>query len=96
MSKLNYTPIELEHKETEHVPRQSAAERLTAIADALSAGGRFEFTMNGEQISIPIGDGVRLKRELKLTDGQVELELELRWSTAHATAPLPPSVAPGS
>jgi amphi-Trp domain-containing protein len=90
---MNYPPMELEHKETEHVPRQAAAQRLTDIADALSTGGRFEFTLNGEQLSIPIGDGVRLKRELTLTDGHVELELELRWSTAHATAPLP-SVAP--
>jgi amphi-Trp domain-containing protein len=92
----NYLPIELEHKETEHVPRQRAAERLTDIADALSAGGRFEFTVNGEQISIPIADGVRLKRELTLAHGHVDLELKLRWSTAHDAAQLPPSVAPGS
>jgi amphi-Trp domain-containing protein len=92
MSEMNHPSVELEHKETEHVPRQAAAERFTDIAYALSTGGRFDFTVNGEHVSIPIGDGVRLKRELKLTEGHVELELELSWSTAHATAPSPPSV----
>ena len=91
MSEINYPSIELEHKETEHVTRQVAAERLTDIAYALSTGGRFDFTMNGEQLSIPIGDGVRLKRELSLTAEHVELELELSWSTAHAGPPSPPS-----
>jgi amphi-Trp domain-containing protein len=96
MSEMNYPSIELEHKETEHVTRQVAAERLTDIAYALSTGGQFNFTMNGEQLSVPIGDGVRLKRELRLTDRHVELELELSWSTAHASAQSSPSASSGS
>jgi amphi-Trp domain-containing protein len=96
MSEMNYPSIELEHKETEHVTRQVAAERLTDIAYALSAGGQFNFTMNGEQVSVPIGDGLRLKRGLTLTDGHVELELELSWSTAHAGAASPPTASSGS
>jgi len=91
MSEMNYPSVELEHKETEHVTRQVAAERLTDVAYALSTGGQFNFTMNGEQLTVPIGEGVRLRRELTLTDKHVVLELELSWSTAHASAPSPPS-----
>jgi amphi-Trp domain-containing protein len=96
MTEMNYPSVELEHKETEHVTRQVAAERLTDIAYALSAGGQFTFTMNGEQVSVPIGDGLRLKRGLTLADGHVELELELSWSTAHAGAASPPTASSGS
>ena len=96
MSETNHPSVGLEQQETERVTRQAAAERLTDIAYALSTGGQFDFTMNGEQLSVPIGDGVRLKRELTLTDGHVALELELSWSTAHASAPSRPSASSGS
>lgn len=64
MTDFRSTGIELESRETEHVLRQEAAERLAAIADRLSAGGRFEFMIKGERLRVPTGDGLRFKREL--------------------------------
>jgi amphi-Trp domain-containing protein len=85
-----------EIQETEHVSRQHAAERLTDIAYALSAGGTIEFMIAGERVALPIGDGVRLKRELKSNGAQIELELELSWSTAHVAPAAPPQVTSGT
>jgi amphi-Trp domain-containing protein len=83
---------EFTHQATETFTRQAAAEQLTAIAEALMRGESFEFTINANQLSIPIGEAVEFDRELKVTDEHVELDLQLSWSTAHATAPLPPGV----
>ena len=75
---------DMRHMESEHVLRQRAAERLTDIAYALVTGGPIEFRINGERLSVPIADGVRLKRDLKAEGGEVVLAIDLRWSTAHA------------
>ena len=71
------------HKEVEHFTRQQTAERLRGIADAMDTRGVCEFTIDGEGISLPVGDGVRVKRKLKAKQHQITLELELSWSTAH-------------
>ena len=73
------------HKEVEHFSRQQTAERLRSIADALDTRGACEFTIDGGRISIPVGDGVRVKRKLKAKGDQIELELELSWPTAHVS-----------
>ena len=74
------------HKEIEHFTRQQAAERLRHIAEALDARGVCEFSIDGEPTSIPVGDGVRVRRKLKAKRDQIKLELELTWSTAHVSA----------
>jgi len=73
------------HKEVEHFSRQQTAERLRSIADGLDTQGTCEFTIDGEAIRIPVGDGVRVKRKLKAKRDQITLELELSWSTAHVS-----------
>ena len=75
---------DMRHTETAHVLRQQAAERLTDIAYALVTGGPIELTINGERLSLPIADGVRLKRDLKSENGQVALDVERTWSTVHS------------
>jgi amphi-Trp domain-containing protein len=77
------------HKEVEHFSRQQTAERLRDLADALDTRGTCEFTIDGEQISIPVGDGVRVRRKLKAKGDQITLELELIWSTAHVSKAVP-------
>ncbi len=79
------------HKEIEYFTRQQTAERLRAIADSLDARGACEFNIDGEPISIPVGDGVRVKRKLKAKREQITLELELTWSTAHVSGAVPPT-----
>jgi len=76
------------HKEVEHFSRQQTAERLRAIADSLDTRGACEFTIDGGRISIPVGDGVRVRRKLKAKRDQIKLELELSWSTAHVSEAL--------
>ena len=71
------------HKEIEYFSRQQAAERLRGIAEELDARGVCEFNIDGEPTSIPVGDGVRVRRKLKAKRDQITLELELSWSTAH-------------
>jgi amphi-Trp domain-containing protein len=85
-----------EVKETEHISRQHAAERLTDVAYALSAGGTVEFMIAGERVALPIGDGVSLKRELKSDGTKIELELELSWSTVHVAPAVPTQVTSDS
>lgn len=92
---VNTCMSNFEMKETEHVSRQHAAERFTDVAYALSAGGTIEFMIAGERVTVPIGDGVLLKRELKSSGTQIELELELSWSTAHVVPAVPPPVTAG-
>jgi amphi-Trp domain-containing protein len=62
----------------ERLSRQKAAERLTDIAYALTAGGRLKLGADHE-ISIPAGDHVALKWETKSEGGRVELGIELSW-----------------
>ena len=58
--------------------RQQAAERLTDIAYALTAGGRLKLG-DDEEISIPAADPVDLKCATKSIGGRVGLRIELSW-----------------
>ena len=75
---------EFKHKEEERLSRQQAAERLIDIAYALTAGGPLEFSAAGRRITVPVANELRLRRELKSNGDQLELELELTWSTPDA------------
>jgi amphi-Trp domain-containing protein len=73
-------------KRREHLSRQQAAESLTDIAYALTAGGRLKLD-GGEEVTVPVADQVVLKRASRSEGDRVELELELSWSK--------PSASPG-
>lgn len=76
---------DMQHIETAHLLRQEAAERLTDIAYALVTGGPIELTINGERLSVPIAEGVRLRRALTSEGSDVGLEIQLTWSNVHST-----------
>jgi amphi-Trp domain-containing protein len=78
---------EFQHKASESVSRRRAAERLTDIAYALTAGDALSFRADGETLSVPVADEVRLKFETKSEGEHVEFELELSWSSAHRPGP---------
>lgn len=86
MNQLGRQELDFTHKEVEHFTRQQTAGRLRAIAEALDARGALEFTIDGEPISIPVGDGVRVRRKVKAKGDQIKLELELSWTTAGTLA----------
>jgi amphi-Trp domain-containing protein len=73
-------------KESESVSRQQAAERLTDLAYALTAGPPLALTLDGRRITVPLPDELFLKGEMRSADDGVELELELTWSTAQASS----------
>ena len=75
---------DFKRKDEEVVSRQQAAERLADLAYLLTSGVPFELTVNGERVSIPIADELRLERDVKAKGDRVELELELSWSTIPA------------
>jgi amphi-Trp domain-containing protein len=72
--------------EQEHVSRRQAAERLVDLAYALTTGGRLEFTVEGERVTVPLADELRLERNLRSKADHVELKLELSWSPMDAAA----------
>ena len=67
-------------KRKEQISRQQAAERLTDVAYALTAGGRVKLDAD-EDVTVPVADQVILKRESKSNGDWVEIDLVLSWST---------------
>jgi amphi-Trp domain-containing protein len=73
---------DFKRKDEERVSRQQAADRLADVAYALTSGTPLELTVNGDRVSIPIADELRLERDVKAKGDRIELQLELSWSTA--------------
>lgn len=72
MSDFNY-------QEREQLSPRQAAERLTDIAYALTAGGRLKLGGDAE-VNVLVADQVMLKRESRSRGGRTELGIELGWS----------------
>ena len=70
----------IKRQDNEQLTRQRAAEHLADVAYALTAGGPLELTIGGERVTVPIGDELRMKRDVTSMGDHVELELELTWS----------------
>jgi amphi-Trp domain-containing protein len=81
---------DVQRSDKEHVSRRQAAERLVDLAYALTTGGRLELTVEGERVTVPLVDELRLERNLRSTADHVELKLELSWSPLDAAAPPAP------
>ena len=71
-------------KQEERLSRQQAAERLIDIAYGLTAGGHLELSAGGRRITVPVGNELRMERQLRSAGDRVTLELELSWSAAAA------------
>ena len=75
---------DVQRNEKEQVSRRQAAERLVDLAYALTTGGRLELTVEGEPVTVPLADELRLERNLRSKADHVELKLELSWSLLDA------------
>ncbi len=75
------------HEEREHLSRQQAAERLTDIAYALTAGGPLKLGGDAE-VNVLVADQVMLKRESRSRGGRIALGIELGWSESPGRTPL--------
>ena len=71
---------EFEHEE--RLPRRRAAELLTDVAYALTAGDTLEVRTSSRQVKVPVGDTVLVTRGSR-ADGDIgEVEIRMRWSAA--------------
>jgi amphi-Trp domain-containing protein len=71
-------------KQEERLSRHRAAERLIDIAYGLTAGGPLELSAGGRRITVPVGNELRMERQLRSAGDRVTLELELSWTAAAA------------
>jgi len=72
--------VKIERKET--LARKEAAAWLTALADALSNGGRIELPMGRSTVTVHVPDQVQTEIELEVDGDEVEIEVEIKWSRA--------------
>ena len=68
--------LELEQKQK--LSREAAAEKLRALADALSRHNSVEFVKNGQRIPVDVADEVEMSVEIEVGDDK-ELEIEIKW-----------------
>ena len=69
----------LEITKKESLRREVVAQRLHALADALSRHNDVEFQRGGLQFKVKVPDEIQLKVELEVGDDGAELEIELSW-----------------
>jgi amphi-Trp domain-containing protein len=66
------------YNENAQLSRRQAAERLTDVAYALTAGGCLKLGADHD-VSMPVGDQLVFKWRSRSRDGRVELGIELSW-----------------
>jgi hypothetical protein len=71
---------DLKRTDRDRVSPRQAAERLTDIAYALAAGGPLELIVDHERLSVPLGDVLRMRRDLSTDGERVDFEQRLSWS----------------
>ncbi|MER8186011.1 amphi-Trp domain-containing protein [Kitasatospora sp. NPDC094015] len=71
--------LEFEQKRT--LSRLEAADRISALADALRHGSNAELDLGPGRLSLRIPDEVECEIEVEVGEGRMELEIELKWST---------------
>ncbi|WP_371494002.1 amphi-Trp domain-containing protein [Kitasatospora sp. NBC_00374] len=75
---------DLEFEQKRSLTRLEAADQLEQLAAALRHGGNAELELGPGKLTLRIPDELRSEIEVEVGDGQVELEVELKWPTAPA------------
>lgn len=60
--------------------RQQAADRLLSLGRALEDDGDLRIDVDGELLTLPVAERVRLEVEIESHEDSHELEIELKWS----------------
>lgn len=71
---------EIEQKAT--LSRQDVARWLGDLAKAIGEGGTVEVALAGAPVTLHLGDEIRCELEVEPHGDEVELEIELTWSTS--------------
>ncbi|MCL8014631.1 amphi-Trp domain-containing protein [Streptomyces sp. AS02] len=74
--------LKLEQKRS--LSRLEAADQLEALAAALREGGEAELELDPWKLSLRIPSDLRTEFEVEVSDGEIELEIELKWPAASA------------
>jgi amphi-Trp domain-containing protein len=74
--------IELKRKES--LNRQEAANWLAAFAIALAHGGQAQVNLGGTTVRLNVPEDVSTAFEVEIHGEELELDIELKWSTAPA------------
>lgn len=69
----------LEVTDEDTLRREAVAERLRALADALSRHNQVEFSREGLRYTVKVPDEVTYSLEIEITDEGGEIEVELSW-----------------
>ncbi|MEU1424771.1 MULTISPECIES: amphi-Trp domain-containing protein [unclassified Kitasatospora] len=72
---------ELKFEQKASLTRLEAADRLTALADALRHGASAELDLGPGTLTVRVPDELQIEIEVEVEDGQIELEVELKWRT---------------
>lgn len=76
--------VELKRKES--LTRQEAANWLAALAIALAHGGQAQVNLGGTTVRLHVPEDVRTEFEMEIDGDELELDIELKWSTVPVTA----------
>lgn len=73
------TLVEFEHATEERMRRETAAERLRALADDLSRQNKLTFVRDGKRFTVAVPEEVTFEVEIEIEGDGNELEVEIRW-----------------
>jgi amphi-Trp domain-containing protein len=72
--------VKVEHKVV--MSRHEAARWIAELAEALSGDGTVSIRLAQSTVEMEVPDHVRCEAEVEVEGDEVELEFELKWSTA--------------
>lgn len=76
---------DLKFEQKSSLTRTEAADQLEALADALRAGEEAELPMGPGVLSLRVPEELRSEVEFEVGDGEIELEIELKWRTGRGS-----------
>ncbi|MCX5586249.1 amphi-Trp domain-containing protein [Streptomyces erythrochromogenes] len=72
---------DLKFEQKSSLSRLEAADQLAALAEALRHGGNAELELGPGTMSLRVPDELSTEIEVEVGDGQIEMEIELKWPT---------------
>ncbi|MFE1825733.1 amphi-Trp domain-containing protein [Streptomyces yangpuensis] len=75
---------DLKFEQKSSLSRLEAADQLSALAEALRHGGNAELQLGPGTMSLRVPD--ELRTEVEVGDGEIEMEIELKWPTTRSGA----------
>lgn len=78
----------MELKRKECLNRQDAANWLAAFAIALAHGGHVQVNLGGTTVRLHVPEDIFSDFEIEVNGDELELDIELKWSTVSVAKPV--------